>query len=157
MSRHRDKKYDETVSSNTVPTAYVLLHDDVMQLLNDWKMSKEHCAMAQKIMNLVNAFLENDRGLVNAIKRQLAVESVHGCTGLQELGPKQSKGGAARIFILDKFCTAFFVAGGVEKGVSGIKIVEARARADEIKRIFKAESTERAIELLVDDKYWLMD
>jgi hypothetical protein len=91
MGKHRGKQKEKSDSKGAVPRALVFLHDDVVQLLRDWGKTKEHSSMAVKVRNLVNAFLDDNRQTVNAIKRQLAVDPIHGCPGLQELGPKQSK------------------------------------------------------------------
>ncbi len=93
----------------------------------------------------------NEIQTVNATKRQLAVTPIRGCNGLVELGPKQSQGGAARVFLLDKYCVAFFVTGGVEKSNSGVKIEEATNRANELKKVFKSRDREIALEILRDE------
>ncbi len=142
--KQKNRKEQESPRQERV----VAVHDDVKELLTDWSKDKNHKSVATKIHNLIKAYGNDEKSTVDAIKRQLAVDPIHGCQGLVELGPKQSKGGAARIFLLDKYCIAFFVAGGVEKGSTGVNIDEARKRANELKKLFKGNDRDSALNVL---------
>jgi hypothetical protein len=83
--------------------------------------------------------------------RQLSVESVKSVPGVLELGPKRTRGGAARVFMLQEYDGAFFLSAAVEKGSGGATgaIQIAAERSSAIKLHFsRYEAREEALERL---------
>lgn len=119
------------------PERFVAVHADVQEALRNWeKKAAGHRPVAKKVASLMEALVRNQEETVQALLRQLDRDPIRDSSGLVELGPKQSKGGAPRVFLLRDFSCAFFVAAGAEKGSSGVKIDVAKNRADEIRRLF---------------------
>lgn len=142
--RHQEERID---LPTTRPKPLVAVHADVADALREWQRSK-HRPVAIKAANLIQALVRDEQDVVSAVLRQLAVDSIREAPGLVELGPKQSRGGAARLFLYREHSNAFFVFAAIEKGSSGVRIDRARERAKEIRGVFARHQPADAVRLL---------
>jgi hypothetical protein len=152
MSNRRCGQSDESRTSFADTRPFIAVHEKVQSSLRKWSTSQGHSSIAMKIGNLMQAIIREEQDTINAILRQLAVEKIYGCKGLLELGPKQSKGGAARVFLYRKFSGAFFIDADVEKGSRGINNATAKGRVAEIEWIFNTKPRKEAQEA-IKEKY----
>lgn len=112
----------------------VAVHKDAVQAIRAWSQSEAHKAEVPKFLAMMMALFEDDQNLVQAQLRRNSVESVRGCKGLVELGPKKKKGGAPRLFLFRQGAAAWFVAAGLEKGSGGVaELAPAKQRSEALR------------------------
>jgi hypothetical protein len=157
------KRFRSVSVEEARPSARLVVgvHPDVQAALRDWGKTKIHNAVATKVTSLLKALVRNEQAVVDAILKQLAVQNIHEMPGLVELGPKQSRGGAARLFLWRGESAAFFVAAGIEKGSRGLKatIETARGRAKVIRETLSKVERGNALRALStpEGPYTLID
>ena len=141
--KSRAKKNKNKQQSRRPPPRFVAYHPEVVQALEDWSMpGRKQRVFAKKVQTLGETFLTGEERDIQLLFRQMKVDPIHGASKLVELGSKQQRGGAQRVFVLRYGNrSAFFVAAGVEKGTSGAaEMGKARSRAKEIQDCEPPES-----------------
>jgi hypothetical protein len=102
----------------------VAIHKDVVAEMRKWEAEGNHKVAKGKMLAACEAFLERDDRLYEALLRQSDCEKLKNGSGVLELGPKQKKGGAPRLFMLRRKDALVLLAAGVEKGNRGVKEME---------------------------------
>lgn len=146
----KNKRRNPTPKAS-VRKRFVAVHTSAAETLGKWQEDKHNRKIVSKVQALIQAF-EVGEPVVVQLLRNLAVEPVRGSDGLLELGPKQKRGGAPRVFLLRYKKAEVFVAAGMEHGTKGASVMGiAIGRATTAKRVLDSCSSTEAMQRLGKD------
>jgi len=100
---------------------FVAIHRDVIAEMKKWETEGNHGSAMGKMLGACDAFVKREDALYEALLRQNACEKLKNGSGVLELGPKQKKGGAPRLFILRRQDGLVLLSADVEKGSKGVR------------------------------------
>lgn len=132
------RKSAPTPATEAVPprSRFLAIRADVLKQLDEWRADDHRKVVVQKWATLGTALLGNDAPMIAALLRLNCAEAIKGANNLLEVGPKQNRGGAPRLFILREGVGAIWLAVGLEKGTGGVpEIGDARSRTLQLRTL----------------------
>ena len=137
--------------SEDPPERFVAVHKTVRAELVAWDTSQEWKGQVPKFLALCDELLKGDQAMIQALLRRNCAEQIKEFPGLLELGPKQKKGGAPRVFLFREGTGSYLVAAGLEKGSGGVReIGTAKNRVETLKKAGLPRTAKIAAEKLAD-------